>query len=446
MSHDHVKQQAADLRAAGLRTLTGVISDTGGVMRAKSVPAPRVEAFARHGMGASLTWPQFCVDNAVALTEDVSVVGDLRLTADLSTARVLDNGIGWAVADVRDQDGQRSPYCWRDVLRRQVSALAQQGITALIGHEMEFALTDDAGVPLGEAHGWPCYGAGAYSELAIFAAEICERLDAAGVPVEQIHAEYGLGQFELSLPPFEPITSADNVLLARSIIGRVAREHKLRVSFSPVPFVGGSGNGAHLHLSLASDGQPLFSGGTGVEGLTPVAESAVAGLVAGLPSAMAILAGTVVSGQRMHPGHWSGAWACWGTENREAALRFLRPTHGNPHGANLEVKCVDAGANPWLSSGIVLGLVLQGIQSGAPAPDPVSIDPGDLSEPERLAHGIALLPSDPQRRIALFESSETIRDVLGAPLHAAVLAVRRHEATLELDTDINTAVRFAWSA
>ncbi|MFT3873896.1 MAG: hypothetical protein QM714_14840 [Nocardioides sp.] len=159
------RDRADTLRQAGLRTLTGVISDTGGVLRSKTVPSARIESFARSGMGASLTWPVFCVDNAVAMTPTLGVVGDLRLAVDLDTAVVLPGGFGWAVADVLDQDGDRSPYCWRDVVRRQVTGLAELGIEAMVGHEMEFTLTDTAGHLLGTEHGWTCYGAAPYFQL-----------------------------------------------------------------------------------------------------------------------------------------------------------------------------------------------------------------------------------------------------------------------------------------
>src|SRR5688500_10181899 len=71
-----VELHAERLRQAGARTLTGVVSDTGGVIRAKTVPARRIESFARSGMGASLTWPVFCVDNGIAMTPELGVVGD----------------------------------------------------------------------------------------------------------------------------------------------------------------------------------------------------------------------------------------------------------------------------------------------------------------------------------------------------------------------------------
>src|SRR4051794_35733740 len=401
-----VDRHAERLREAGIRTLTGVVSDSGGVLRAKTVPARRIESFARSGMGASLTWPVFCVDNGIAMTPELGVVGDLRLTADLERAVVLDSGFGWAPADVRDQETRLSPYCWRSVARRQVDRLAALGLEALVGNELEFGLLDEAGRPLGERDGWPCYGAGVYSELSEFAADLCERLESAGVPVEQIHAEYGLGQFEISLPPREPVAAADHVLLARAVVGRTARHHGLRVTFSPVPFPGGSGNGAHMHVSLTRDGVPLFSGGPFAEGLTDDGASAVAGIVRHLPGGIAVLVGTVVSGERMQPGHWSGASSCWGVENREAAVRLLRANNGNPHGANVEVKCVDAGANSYLATGLVLGFAAQGIEDALELPEAVDVDPTQLSPEQAAAAAVVPLPNDAVSRIDLFRRSE----------------------------------------
>ena len=86
------------------------------------------------------------------------------------------------------------------------------------------------------------------------------------MPAEQVHAEYGADQFEVSLPPADPVTTADRTVLARLLIGRAAARHGLGVSFSPVPFAGGAGNGAHLHLSLADADGPLLSGGPGRTG------------------------------------------------------------------------------------------------------------------------------------------------------------------------------------
>jgi glutamine synthetase len=440
-----IADYAGRLREHGARTLSGVICDSSGVLRAKTVPATRIETFAVAGMGASLTWPVFAVDNGVAMTDQIGVVGDLRLTADLTTAVVLDEGFGWAAADVRDQRGERSPFCWRDVPRRQTDRLADLGISALVGNEMEFGLIAPDGRPVGAEDGWPCYGVGVYSELSGFAADLCERLDAVGIPVEQIHAEYGTGQFEVSLPPRAPITAADNVVLARTVIGRTARTHGLRVSFSPAPFAGDSGNGAHVHVSFSRQRQPLLSGGTEQAGLTADGAHAIAGIAEHLPASIAVLAGTPVSAARLQPGHWSGSFSCWGVENREAALRLLQANNGNPRGANIEIKCVDAGANPYLALGLILGMAAEGIENRTHLLDEVSVNPLDLTEEAAAAAGVVPLPVDPESRNQLFEKSSVVQRILGDPMHAAVLAVRRYEATLFEGQDPHALTRFSWS-
>jgi glutamine synthetase len=119
---------------------------------------------------------------------------------------------------------------------------------------------------------------------------------AAGVGIEQFHPEYGLNQFEISLRPRTPVAAADHLVLMRIIIGRVARQHGLRVSLSPVPFAGAVGSGAHQHFSLTRDGSPVFSGGFGPHGMTPQGASAIAGVLAGLPAAQGVLSGSILSG------------------------------------------------------------------------------------------------------------------------------------------------------
>jgi glutamine synthetase len=76
----------------------------------------------------------------------------------------------------------------------------------------------------------------------------------------------------------------------------------------------------------------------------------------------------------------------------------------------------------------------------------VSLDPADLTESERDAAGIRLLPTSAEDRLTSFEDSAAMREILGTPLHAAVLAMRRHEATIDATSDLHRLFRFAWSA
>jgi glutamine synthetase len=165
-----------------------------------------------------------------------------------------------------------------------------------------------------------------------------------------------------------------------------------------------------------------------------------------LPDAIAVLAGTVVSDERLQPGHWSGAFACWGVENREAAVRLLLANNGNPHGANVEVKCVDSGANTYLAAGLVLGFAALGIEGRLELPEAVTVDPTELSSEQAGAAALVPLPNDAAGRIELFEKSDAVRSVLGPELHAAVASVRRYESSLYEGEDAHARTRFAWSS
>jgi glutamine synthetase len=368
------------------------------------------------------------------------VVGDLRLRADLAAVRLLGDGLAWAPAEMCTQDGELSPACSRGLLRRTQAALHDDGLAALVGCELEFVLTQADGEAL-STRPWNAYGMSAVLDVEAFLADLVTAAADAGLPIEQIHAEYGDNQFEFSLAPADPLSAADNVVLAKLVTGRVARRHGFAVSFSPLPFAGGSGNGAHQHLSLTRDGAPLLSGGDGPHGLTTDGGAVIGGLVAGLPEVVGVLAGSVLSGERLQPGHWSGAFACWGLENREAAVRFCAATTGNPHGASVEVKCVDPSANPYLASAVILGLARDGLSHNTELPPEVTGNPADVP-------GLTRLAANQATALSILDTSPLAERLLGNEILEALSAVRRHELDTYGKEDIAVLAdrfRFAWS-
>jgi glutamine synthetase len=274
---------------------------------------------------------------------------------------------------------------------------------------------------------WAQYGLAGVLEHEGFIRDVTSAAVAAGVDIEQFHPEYGRNQFEISLRPRSPVAAADHLVLTRIILGRVARRHGLRVSLSPVPFAGSVGSGAHQHFSLIQGQTPLFSGGPGPHGMTTEGEAAVAGVLAGLPAAQGLLSGSILSGLRMQPGHWAGAYACWGLENREAAIRFLVGGPANPYGANVEVKIVDPSANPYLASAAILALALDGIERQARLPAETTVDPADQTDAERQQAGTVLLPTGQPEILSALADSALLRRLLGDPVVDASVAVRRHE-------------------
>lgn len=429
-------------------TVIGTVVNPAGLTLAKTVPARRAGAFVDPGLGASPSWHAFAIDQVgIAFAGGLGVVGDQRLRIDPSALRVVDRGLAWAPAAFFEQDGSPAPACARGALRRVEAALASTGITAAVGHEIEFLLVAPDGGRLPSAL-WAQYGLAGVLEHEAFVREVITSAEAAGVAIEQLHPEYGANQFELSLPPQSPVAAADQLVLTRLIVGRVARRHGLRVSFSPAPFAGGVGSGAHQHFSLNASEGPLFSGGTGARGMRPAGESALAGVVHGLTQALGVLCGSIVSGLRMRPGNWAGAYACWGTENREAAARFIPGGPGAAYGANVEVKVVDPSANTYLASAVILGLALDGIRRHATLPPEVTVDPALLSDSERQRGGIVGLAHSQSEAIAALDDSAAIRTLLGDAAVDMVVAVRRLEQERYADLgpeQLADKFRMAWS-
>lgn len=426
----------------------GTIVTPSGLTLAKAVPAARAAAFADPGLGASPVWHAFAIDRAgIVFTDAFSVVGDERLRIDPNALCVIDEGLAWAPASFFDQDGSPIPACSRGTLARVESRLAAAGLTAQVGHEIEFLIVDPAGNRLpGDL--WAQYGLAGVLEHEGFVRDVIATLTAAGVGLEQFHPEYGVNQFEMSLAPKSPVAAADQLVLARLLTSRVARKHGLRVSLSPVPFAGSVGNGAHQHFSLWRGGRPVFSGGTGPHGLTDEGAAAIGGIVRALPETELILCGSIVSGLRMKPGNWAGAYVCWGAENREAAVRFLPATHGNPHGANVEVKVVDPSANPYFATAAILGVAVDGIETHAPLPQEITVDPKDLSAEQRSAGGVLQLSGTLLEAIVALDDSVRMRSILGDDAVDALVGVRRYEAENYADLSpeqLADRFRLAWS-
>ncbi len=434
---------AASLAERGVRIVVGTMVNNAGLTLAKTVAPDRLGTFARSGLGASPTWNVFCIDGGIAFTPDLGVVGDMRLRLDLDALTILEGGLAWAPVGLFDQAGEPLPIDSRARLRRVQRDIEDSGSVVLAGHELEFVVTAADGEAFPRP-GWTPYGLGPVIDHEAFLADVLTESAAAGLGLEQLHAEYVPGQFEFSLPPAPPVQAADAAVLARVVVGRIARRHGLRASFSPFPFAGGGGNGAHIHFSFTRDGRPVFSGGDGPYGITSEGGGAIAGIVEALPGIQAVLGGSILSGARLQPGYWSGAFACWGRENREAAVRFLEATPGNPYGANVEVKPVDPSANPYLSSAAILGAALEGIRAQSALPEEVTENPADVA----AERGIAQLPSDLASVLEALRGSEIAERVLGPEIVAAVAAVRgwelEHHGSTPPD-DLPARFRFAWS-
>jgi glutamine synthetase len=413
--------------------------DNSGITRVKTIPLAKLPSAAAWGVGMSPVFDGFLLDDSIVTgTYGGGVIGDLRLHPDVSRLTLLAGQPGWAWAPVDRyrQDGQLHPQDSRSLLRRVTDELADEGLTVKAAYEIEWVVSQAAGLPddpdaFVPALSGPAYGLTRVLEVSDYARDLLEALDAQNIVVEQFHPEYAPGQLEVSVDAEDPVGAADTAVLVRATIRAVSAQHGLRVSFSPKVTAEGVGNGGHVHLSLWRDGENLMSGGPGTFGLTADGEAFTAGLLRHLPGLLAVGAPSVASYLRLVPSHWAGAFAAWGLENRETALRFVTGADGQRQSAaNVEVKSVDSSANPYLLLAGLLAAGRAGLRDGARLPEPVGIDPGTLSDEGRHEAGIVALPSSLEESVRAFEADEVLTGFFGEQLTTTIGEVRRGEIAL----------------
>jgi glutamine synthetase len=407
--------------------------DNAGISRVKSVPLDRLPSLAAWGVGFSTAFDYFRFDDWVAAPPTGQApIGDQRIVPDLDRLVVLaaQPGWAWAPGDRYAQTGDAYPLDSRLLLARLVGDLAERDIDVLSAIEIEWVVSTDGEDYVPAALG-PAYGLARLANSADYGRDLLVALAKQGVVVEQFHPEYADGQLELSVAPESPVHAADTSVLVRNTIRAVGVAHGLRTSFSPKVDTAGVGNGGHVHLSLNRDGTTLMAGGSGLLGLTEEATAFSGGILAHLPALLAIGAPSVASYLRLVPQHWAGAYACWGLENREAALRMVTGSRGSEDwAANLEVKCFDLHANPYLMLAGLLAAGTSGLDTGATLPDPVDVDPAALDERALADRGITRLPTSLREATDAFASDGVVTTAFGEELSGAIRAVRESELEL----------------
>jgi glutamine synthetase len=422
-----------ELADRGVVAVATSFVDNAGISRVKSVPLDRLPSLAAWGVGFSTAFDYFRFDDWVAAPGDgTAPVGDQRIVPDLDRLVVLAAQPGWAWAPGERYAQTGEPYALdsRLLLRRLVDRLAEQRISVLSAIEIEWVVSQGGDEYLPAAAG-PAYGLNRLTNASDYCRDVLSALARQGVAVEQFHPEYAAGQLELSVAPEAPVHAADTSVLVRTTIRAVGVQHGLRTSFSPKVDAAGVGNGGHVHLSLGRDERNLMAGGSARFGLTDEATAFSAGILDHLPALLAVGAPSVASYLRLVPQHWAGAYACWGLENREAALRMVTGSRGSEEwAANLEVKCFDLHANPYLMLAGLLAAGMAGLDSGATLPEPVDVDPAALGEEVLAERGIARLPVTLREALDAFTADAVLGEAFGEPLAAAIRAVRESELEL----------------
>ncbi|CAN6293355.1 unnamed protein product [Urochloa humidicola] len=407
--------------------------DASGQTRCRVVPAGRFYEVTRNkGVGltfAVMGMTSFC--DGPADGTNLTGVGEIRLMPDMPTLLRLP----WSrceemvMADMQIRPGEAWEYCPRNALRKVTKVLLDEfNVTMKAGFENEFFLRRK--LVSDGVEQWVPYDNTNYCSTSAFDGassilqEVYSSLKASNIVVEQLHAEAGKGQFEVALKYILCTLAADNLIYARETIKSVARKHGLLATFLPKPDLNDIGSGSHVHLSLWENDQNVFMGSSkdNFHGMSKTGEQFLAGVYHHLSSILAFTAPHPNSYDRIQPNTWSGAYLCWGKENREAPLRTACPP-GVPLDlvSNFEIKSFDACANPHLGLAAIVAAGIDGLRRGLKLPEPIESNPADY------ASKLQRLPQNLQESVESLSADKVLHELIGDKLVTAAIAIRKAE-------------------
>jgi glutamine synthetase len=419
--------------------------DHGGIVRGKAAATAKLAERVDSGIGHTRAMMAMSMMDELAPVDGMGPVGEVRLKPDPDTYVALPYAPGAAamLADQVNPDGSPWDGCARTFLKQAVAELAREGYELQASFEPEFSLGRHEGasfVPIDESL---CYSATGFHLAHDYTIDLVDALIKQGLEVEHYYPELGHGQQEVPIRHALALRAADNHVLLRETVRAIAIRHGLWASFAPKPLPEQAGNGAHLHASLWADGANAFADPAGAYGLSGLGYHFLAGVLAHLPGLIALTCGTVNSYRRLAPQMWSGAFACYGPDNREAALRICSPI-GSLGSVNLELKPVDSTGNPYLALGAFIYAGIDGIRRSLSPGEPLLVDPAVLDSAERMRLSVVRLPASLGAALDALEADSFLMSALGPLRSTAYLAVKRSEAEYFRGGDVEDECRQHW--
>ncbi|WP_246115558.1 glutamine synthetase family protein [Trebonia kvetii] len=434
-------------RTAGenIRLVRFLYVDHGGIVRGKSAAAARLAERIESGIGHTRAMMAMSMVDELSPVEGMGPVGEVRIKPDPDTFVTLPYAPGAAamLADQVSPDGTPWDGCARTFLKQAIAELAAEGYELQASFEPEFSLGRHEGASFTPIDESLCYSATGFHLAHDYTIDLVDALIKQGLEVEHYYPELGHGQQEVPIRHATALRAADNHVLLRETARAIAIRHGLWASFAAKPLPEQAGNGAHLHASLWASGTNAFADPSGQYGLSSLGYHFLAGVLAHLPGLVALSCGTVNSYRRLAPQMWSGAFACYGPDNREAALRICSPI-GSAGSVNLELKPVDSTGNPYLTLGAFIYAGIDGIRRSLDPGEPLLVDPAVLDPSERDRLSVFRLPSSLGAALDALEADSYLMSVLGALRSTAYLAVKRSEAAHFSGKDVEYECRKHW--
>ena len=318
--------------------------------------------------------------------------------------------------DIVNLDG--SPFSGdpRQVLRRNLDRARDRGFSFYAAPEMEFfyfANGDSSGgapQPLDQASYFDLTTADVATDLR---QKTIHTLEAMGIPVEYSHHEDAPSQHEIDLRYTDALTMADNVMTFRLVVKEVALEKGVHATFMPKPLTGVQGSGMHTHFSLFEGDTNAFYDAGDEQHLSKIGRSFIAGVLRHASEITAITNQWVNSYKRLVMGYEAPLYVSWARNNRSVIVNIPPIKRGRPDGARIEYRAPDPACNPYLAFSVVLAAGLKGVEEGYDLRPETATNLYQLTDEERLAEGIDILPQSLSDALDAMEQSELVADALG---------------------------------
>ena len=348
------------------------------------------------------------------MTSWSSGYGDFVFRPDMDTLRVTPwlEGTALVTCDMVWEDGSPVVASPRQVLRRQIERLAERGLAAFAGTELEFLVFRDtyeeawhkAYRNLEPANLYNVdYSILGTSRIEPLLRRIRNCMSAAGLEVEDAKGECNYGQHEINVKFDEALKSADGHSVYKNGTKEIAAQMGYALSFMP-KFNELDGNSCHVHLSLQSeDGEAVFpgNGDSNEHGFSELFQHFIAGQLACMREMALFFAPNINSYKRYAKASFAPTAVAWAMDNRTCSLRVVG------HGKSLRVENRTPGGdvNPYLAISAMIAAGIHGIDNELPLEDAVEGSAYDADKPQ--------LPSNIYESRDLFTNSEIVREAFG---------------------------------
>jgi glutamine synthetase len=348
--------------------------------------------------------------------------GDFVLRPDLATLRLVPwyPGTAMVQCDITWADGAAVEASPRQVLRRQIDRLAERGLVAYVGTELEFIVFRDSyeqAWDQGYRNLTPAnqynvdYSLTGTGRIEPLLRRIRNEMAGAGMYVESAKGECNLGQHEIAFRFADALTTCDQHTVYKMGAKEIAAQEGMSLTFMS-KYNEREGNSCHIHISLRSTDGDMVLAGDDQLGFSPLMHHFLAGQLACHRELAYFFAPNVNSYKRYVSGSFAPTAIAWGRDNRTCGLRVVG------HGPSLRVESRVPGGdvNPYLAVAALIAAGLYGIDNELPL-EPEFVGNAYASQkprvPDNLAEAASLL-RDSKMALAAFD-----RGVIDHYLNAA---------------------------